>query len=140
MWDKLLNALRQFPDAVLTWVDEDGYPVSGRIRPEPDAAAQVLRFTPPAGLDLKAGPASLLAHSHNEETWKLKSFVARGRLEQDGTGWVFRPRSFIPGAGVGSLADQLRPMWATRAAAKRYLARRGLRRPTVPWDKIKSSY
>jgi hypothetical protein len=140
MWGKLLKALRQFPDVVLMWSDEEGYPVGGRIRPEPDRTTQLLRVTPPRSLKLQSGPASMLAHSHNEETWQLKSFVARGRLEQDEAGWVFQPLTFVPGAGVGSLTDQLRPLLTTRATAKRYLARRGLSRPPVAWDRIKDSY
>lgn len=140
MWDKLQKALRQFPDVVLMWVDEEGYPTGGRIRPEADDGTQTLRLTPPAGLELKVGPASLLAHSHNEETWLLKSFVARGLVEQDAAGWVFRHLTFVPGAGIGSVADQLRPLLTTRGTAKRYLARRGLNRPDVAWDKIKDCY
>jgi hypothetical protein len=140
VWDKLRQALALFPSVVLSWVDSDGYPVSVRISPEPIAGAEVLRFSPPAGLELRAGPASVLGHSHNEQTWNLKSFLARGRLEQDEAGWAFRPLAFIPGTGVGSPLDQLKPTLRLRPTAKRYLKRRGLARPAIPWDNIKRSY
>jgi hypothetical protein len=140
MWDKLVKALGLFPDAVLTWVDADGYPLSIRVQPEPDAATQTLRFAIPAGLDLQSGPASLLAHSHNEKLWALKSFLARGRLEEEGDSWAFRPLVFIPGPGVGSPREQIGPLFKTRSTARRYLARRGLPRPAIPWDKVKTTY
>lgn len=98
MWNKLRRVLELFPTVVLSWVDDDGYPVSVRIAPEPIDGAEVLRFIPPSGPELRAGPASVLGHSHNEEIWNLKTFLARGRLEQDETGWFFRPLAFIPGA------------------------------------------
>lgn len=140
MWSKLRDALKLFPTVVLSWVDDDGYPVSVRVSPEPIDGAEVLRFIPPADLELRAGPASVLGHAHNEETWNLKSFLARGRLERDERGWVFRPLAFIPGAGVGSPLDQLKPALKMRPTAKRYLKRRGLSRPVIPWDNIKGSY
>lgn len=82
----------------------------------------------------------MLGHSHDEQTWKLKSFLARGLLEYDEAGWAFRPLTFIPGQGVGSPLDQLKPMLRFRPAAKRYLKRRHLSRPAIPWDSIKRSY
>jgi len=108
VWNKLRHALELFPTVVLSWVDDAGYTVSARVSPEPIDGAEVLRVIPPAGLELRAGPASILGHSHNEDTWNLKAFLARGLLEQDGAGWTFRPLTFIPGAGVGSPLDQLR--------------------------------
>jgi hypothetical protein len=140
MWNKLRRALALFPTVVLSWVDTDGYPVSVRISPEPLDGAGVLRFTPPADLEPRAGPASVLGHSHNEQTWNLKAFLARGLLEQDGAGWAFRPLTFIPGSGVGSPLDQLKPLLRLRPTAKRYLKRRHLSRPEIPWDTIKRSY
>lgn len=148
MWTKLCQALAHFPTVVLSWVDPDGYPISVRISSlEPIDGAQVLRFTPPAGLEPRVGPASILGHSHNEETWHLKAFLARGLLEhhddkeeEERAGWAFRPLTFIPGAGVGSPLDQVKPALRLRPTAKRYLKRRHLPRPAVPWDNIKRSY
>lgn len=140
MWNKLRQALALFPTVVLSWVDDDGYPVSARISPEPVDGAEVVRFTPPAGVELRAGPASVLGHSHNEHTWNLKAFLSRGQLEHDETGWTFRPATFIPGSGVGSPLDQLKPMLRLRPTASRYLKSRHLPRPTIPWENIKGSH
>lgn len=139
MWNELRKALALFPTVVLNWVDEDGYPTSARITPRPDDSAETLRFDPPAGLAPREGPASILGHSHNARTWNLKAFLARGRLERDASGWVFRPSAFIPGQGVGSPLDQLKGTLRMRPTARRYLERHGLSRPTIPWDKIKGS-
>lgn len=140
MWSDLRAALALFPAVVLTWPDDAGYPVSVRLAVEPSDALQVLRFAAPAGLELRAGPASVMSHSHDEQTWHVKSFMARGRLERDDQGWVFRPLTFIRGPGIGRIADQARWALRPRSTAKRYLAKRGLARPRIPWDKIKASY
>jgi hypothetical protein len=140
VWTDLCKALALFPTVVLTWLDEAGYPVSVRLAIEPVDGQQVLRFDAPEGLELRAGPASVMSHSHDEQTWKLKSFMARGRLELLDQAWVFRPLSFIPGAGVGSPLDQLRAALRLRPTAKRYLAKHGIARPAIPWQKIKTLY
>ena len=140
MWSELRKALALFPTVVLNWVDENGYPASARIAPRPDARAELLRFDPPAGLVPREGPASILGHSHNEQTWNLKAFLARGRLDRDASGWVFRPSAFIPGQGIGSPLDEVKGTLGLRRTAKRYLERRGLSRPAIPWDKINSSH
>jgi hypothetical protein len=140
MWDDILKALRLFPDAVLTWVDEHGYPVSVRIQPNPDDTAQLLRVVAPAGMALRSGPASMLAHSHDAQLWSMKAFLVRGLLEQDDNGWFLRPVVFIPGAGISGAINEVKSFFGMRASAKRYLERRGLSRPFVPWDKIKSTY
>ncbi len=140
MWDDIRRALRKFDDGVLTWVGDDGYPVSVRTRPEPDDASQTLRVTAPPGLEIQPGPASVLCHSHNDETWNLKSCLVRGMLEPDGGGWVLRPVAFVPGSGIGGPLDPVRTIFRARGAANRYLARHGLSRPTIPWDRIKSCY
>lgn len=140
MWSDLRAALALFPTVVLTWPDDAGYPTSVRLAVEPSDALHVLRFPAPGGLELRAGPASVMSHSHDERTWHVKSFMTRGGLEQDDQGWVFRPLTFIPGPGIGRFADQVRWALRPRSTAKRYLAKRGLARPAIPWDKIKASY
>jgi hypothetical protein len=140
VWSDLRAALALFPTLVLTWLDDAGYPASARLAVEPADSPQVLRFPALAGLELRAGPASVMSHSHDEQTWHVKSFMTRGRLEQDDQGWVFRPLIFIPGFGIGRVAGQVRRVLRPRSTAKRYLAKRGLARPGIPWDKIKASY
>ena len=139
MWDEVTKGLAQFPDAVLTSVDADGYPLSIRCRPRVDTATRVLRVPMQNGLELRPGPASLLCHSHDENLWNLKAFLVRGQIEPADGGWVFRPQKFIPGAGMGGPLGDLRAVVEARRAAKRYLTKRGLARPAIPWDKIKST-
>ena len=140
MWNDLRAALPLFPTVVLTWPDHRGYPVSVRLAVEPVDALQVLRFHAPAGLELRAGPASMMSHSHDEQTWHVKSFMTRGLLERDDQAWVFRPLTFIHGYGIARFADQVRGVLRPRSTARRYLNKRGLARPAIPWDKIKASY
>ena len=137
MWDEIVKYLPQFSSAVLTSVDGEGYPVSVRCHPQPDSAAQVLRIGVPAGIGMRLGPAALLCHSVDEKLWDLKSFAVRGTLEQDGNDWIFRPTHFVPGFGLEP-GDTERMTVEAQSAATRYLEKRGLSRPVVPWDKFKA--
>lgn len=132
MWPEIVKRLPRFASAVLTGLDASGDPVSVRCRPTPDHHAQVLWVAVPEGLGMVAGPAGLLCHHHDEQLWGLKSFLLRGGLERDGRGWVFRPCQLVPGMDTTLLAN-LRVLRNGRRTAKRYLAARGLRRPTIPW-------
>ena len=138
MWSEIVSNLAKFSSAVLSGTDAQGYPFSIRCTPEVDQAGQVLRLNLSASVPIQPGPASLLCHSHDELLWKLKSFLVRGRLEQDDRGWVLRPEKFIPGGGVGGPLGEMQAMIRTRAIANRYLEKRGLPRPKVPWDEIKA--
>jgi len=136
MWDDIKKYLPDFESAVLTGVDAEGYPFSVRCQPEADDAAQVLRVQLPAGIPLQPGPAGLLCHRHDENLWKLRSFLVRGTLSQDEKGWKFQPLRFIPGAGIGGLPATVRFFTGSRRNASRYLKKRGLARPRIPWDDI----
>lgn len=52
MWDEVTKGLAQFPDAVLTGVDADGYPLSIRCQPQVDTPNQVLRVPMASDIDL----------------------------------------------------------------------------------------
>jgi hypothetical protein len=138
MWDKINQAIGSFTDPVLSAHDADGYPASLRTPVVPDAGQQVLNVQIATDLELQPGPASLLFHSHNEQLWDLRGFVAKGTLEASGEGLVFRPLTFTRTAG-GPPLDTLKFIRACRRTAARYLARRGLARPAVPWDTIKAA-
>lgn len=137
MWDKIVAALNQFPSAVLTGLDADGYPFSQRCKPQPDHARQVLSIAPFGEARLQPGPASLLCHSHNEEIWNLKSAQVLGRIEQSEQGWVFIPERFLSGMAPSPL-DQVQSLRNNQAEAKKYLEKRGLSRPRVPWEEIRA--
>ncbi len=59
-----LRRLAGFPFALLTWVDEDGYPISAAIKPQFDAAAGSISFAQPAELAVPIGREISLTGSH----------------------------------------------------------------------------
>jgi len=136
MWADLVKRLARYPSAVLTGLDGAGYPFSLRCVPEPDSARQVLRLALPDYANLQAGPASLLCHDHDDQLWNQTNVVVRGALEQAEGAWLFRPAQLLEGAGAGM--SMLRQLRDGRRAAGRYLAKRGLARPRIPWDQLKA--
>lgn len=139
MWSDLRTYSTRFSSAVLTGFDSKGYPFSVRCTPTFDDEQQVLRVVPVAGAAIEPGKAGLLFHQHNEQLWNLKMFQVLGQLTHDGTGWIFTPERLIPGSGLNSWND-LQAMSRMRQAAKQYLAKRGLKRPLIPWARIRSFY
>ena len=138
MWAEIRRYLHRYPSAVLTGVDAAGWPVSIRCRLQVDELAGVLRVELPGAAGLVAGPASLLCHSHNLFLWNLRSFMVRGSIELAGETCLFRPARFVPGIGVGGLPGMLRFAASKRRTAKRYLDRRSLARPRIPWAQLKA--
>ncbi|HTD20744.1 MAG TPA: hypothetical protein VK667_14560 [Ktedonobacteraceae bacterium] len=141
MWDKITKQLSKYESAVLTGRDAQGYPFSVRCMPQVDIHAQMLRVQLPPGVLLQPGPASLLCHRHNELLWDMESFLLRGNLVQvqDEQGWNFLPQQFIPGTpgtGVGAIISSLRWLLTSRQSARRYLEKRNLPRPSIPWSEI----
>lgn len=138
MWDDLVRHLSKYPTAVLTIIDTAGYPYSIRCTPEPNPARQVLRVALPAYVHGRAGPAGLLCHFHDDLVWNQTNFVAYGGLEHDGSGWVFRATRLIEGAGAGM--NPIRQVRSGRSSARRYLDKRGLDWPKVPWGRLHAIY
>lgn len=140
MWDKITKHLSKYDSAVLTGKDAQGYPYSVRCMPRADIHAQMVRVQLPPGVVLQPGPASLLCHRHNELLWNMASFLLRGNLAQDEQGWHFLPQQFIagtPGTGAGALISSLRWLLTSRQSARRYLEKRSLPRPSIPWSEIR---
>lgn len=138
MWASLVKQLAKYSTAVLTVNGPDGYPYSVRCKPEPDGTQQVLKVVLPVYVEAQPGPAALLCHYHDDQLWNQTNAVVRGTLEQNGDHWVFRPAKLIEGAGAGmSLLRQIRD---GRSAAKRYLEKRNLQRPKIPWGKLAAIY
>ncbi len=133
MWGDIVKRLPRFSSAVLTGLDGTGDPVSVRCQPTVDHQARVLRVLVPDGLGIVPGPAGLLCHRHDDELWSLKSFLLRGSLERTRRDWVFRPRQLVRGMDTTPLSN-LRLLRRCRRTAKHYLAARGLRRPSIPWE------
>jgi hypothetical protein len=137
MWPQLEHYLPEFPSAVLTAVDATGTPYSLRCHPALVPAEQVLHIALPAGVALQPGPACLLCHAHNERLWNLKSFAVRGVLERPAAGpWIFEPRHFIPGMGIGGWRSYVHFVRHGRAATREYFAKRGQPVPHVDWESV----
>lgn len=136
MWDDIMKHLPEFESAVLTGVDAEGYPFSVRCRPRLDGEARVLKAELPEDVSIRPGRASLLCHEHDENLWTLKSFLVRGDLRQDGREWIFYPKKFVPGVAVGGLMGMVRFVIGSRRTTNRYLKKRRLPRPVVPWKEI----
>ena len=132
--DAYAETVRRLPtyrSAVLCSLDEEGTPSLRRVRPTADAVQRVFLLDGDVE-PLRAGPASLLCHSHDERLWKLRSMVCLGRLEPRDGGWVFTPTRFVPGAGTDPLT-LLRMIRQNRRNAREYLERRQQPRPKIPW-------
>jgi hypothetical protein len=125
--------LAGFTSGVLTGLDPQGAPWLIRVRPEPDHATGRLKMNVPPGELLSPGPGSLLCHSHDERVWKLRSFVAMGELEGVGDRWELTPARVIAGPD-GNPIHTIQSLRESRRAEQRYLQRRGMPAPPVPWD------
>lgn len=139
MWDEVVKESAAFGSAVLTGIDERGYPVSIRCVPVVDPTGQErLVIELPSGVEFSSGRAGLLYHRHDEDLWNLRSFIVRGRLDLGGEGTAaFTPERFVGGAGIGGIRGMLRFVRGGRRTAKRYLAHRGLERPKIQWAWVK---
>jgi hypothetical protein len=135
-WARVMAHLPEYRSAVLTGLDTQGYPYSVRCHPRPDAASQVLRISAAPGALIEPGPAGLLCHRHDERLWHQASFLVRGALARDGAAWAFRPTEYVEGMGYGGMLAMVRFVVGARGRAASYLAKRGLPRPSIPWDEV----
>ncbi len=138
MWDEVIKHLPEFPSAVLTDLDAEGYPCSVRCHPEPDHAGQALRVELPGRVAVGPGPAGLLFHQHDEVLLDQKFLLVRGILGRDGEAWTFSPRRFIPLLTTGGPISIMRFALESRRNAAAYLKKRGLARPRIPWVEIET--
>ena len=60
----------------------------------------------------------------------------RGTLAREGSEWTFEPLRYVPGAGVEGLRGMVNFVSGSRRNTKRYLNKRGLSRPRIPWKAI----
>ncbi|MGE2836420.1 hypothetical protein [Mycobacterium sp. SMC-4] len=134
MWTEAAKRLRAFDDAVLTAVDEHGYPISVRVPTRDyDAATGELPAQLPATLAAAEGPANLLCHSHDDKLWNLQTAHVKGHLVRRGQNWVFVSETYTP----QSRWHMVSFLKNANDSAQRYLERRGLTRPAVNWATIR---
>jgi hypothetical protein len=136
MWNKLVKSLAEYQNAVLTGVDAESYPFSVRCTPQPDPSRQVLHVNLPLDAEVQPGPAWLLCHSHDELLWNLKIFSLRGALERETSGWVFRPERITQAGGTTNPFDMIKSLVKAQRTARKYIQKRGLAWPSVPWKDI----
>ncbi len=132
-----LTELAGYPSAVLASRSDDGMPSLRRVRVTGPAAAGRLRLAVPPDDSLRPGPVSLLAHSHDEQLWSLRSVVVTGELVE-GDGWTFRPERIIGGGGAATPLAIIRQLRVLRRTAQGYLDRRSLARPPIPWADLRT--
>lgn len=134
MWARAAGALARYPEAVLNAIDEQGYPLSVRqTSPRYDATTGLLPVVIPDSLGAVEGPASLLAHHHDDKLWNLHAVLIKGRLQRRDDGWVFVSVSFTPPSTWAMLRG-------AKQACERYLASRKLPRPVVRFESIQAMW
>jgi hypothetical protein len=145
----LLTLLGDYPSAVLSWVQPDGYPASVRCRVR--RAARSDRVELDALPDIasgRRGPACLLFHMHDEHLEGLRQLVLKGVLE-DGSASaappVFVVSDVVTANGrpdtdrmphAGAPLHMLRFYRLGRRQAQAYLRKRGTPWPPIPYDDI----
>jgi Pyridoxamine 5'-phosphate oxidase len=130
------DILGRFSTAVLGATDAAGAPLLMRTKVKPVAEGFEVRAEPDAAV--VAGPASLLVHEHDEKLSAAYTALVPGRLSQlDGSRWLLLPDRVVEPIGTGRVADALHLVRGGRRATNRYLDRRGLQRPRVPWGEYR---
>lgn len=132
----MIRLMSDYDSAVLSAVDESGYPFSFRCHPQPDQDVGGVRVEVPSELMLRPGPASLLWHKHDDQLWHQRSFIVRGTLDHADSSWFVIPNRLVLGVGNGGVRGVIRYVRTARRIAGRYLDARNIRRPSVPWDEI----
>lgn len=90
---------RRYDSAVLSFVDDAGYPFSVRVPVGADRRGHAVHIDEePVGVDLREGPVCLTAHDHEEALRWQRNFQVRGDLERTASGgWVVVPRRIVHG-------------------------------------------
>ena len=129
-----LRQLATFPSAVLGTTTPAGDPVLRRIRVTGSTGDALTLFVPEDD-DVRPGPAGLLAHSHDEQLWSLRSVGVLGELRAGPT-WTFRPERIIGDSGAAGPLAIARQLRGLRRTARGYLDRRSLARAQIPWADV----
>ena len=103
------------------------------IRPVADPSTGTFHLDVPADEPVEPGPASLLAHRHDEVLDHLASAVVVGDLTRRDGRWAFAPTRLVPGADSHPV-HMVQTVRRCRQAARAYVERRHLPTPPVDWD------
>jgi len=127
-WDDRMRELgSRYPEAVLSWVAPDGFPLAVRLPIALDRdARRVLLGNEPAGLPLAEGRACLTAHSHGPRFEWQENFQVRGDLVRRNGGWELVPHKLVGGfelpKGPKRMRDFVRKHRRSYRTAKRRLS------------------
>jgi hypothetical protein len=150
----LLALIGDYPTAVLSWVQPDGYPVSVRCRARRLAGSERVTLEALPGIASGwRGRACLLLHMHDEHLEGLRQMVVKGTLA-DGppseSGLAPGTPEFLVSAVVtangrsdtdrmphaGAPLHMLQFLRLGRRQARAYLRKRGTPWPPIPYDDI----
>jgi hypothetical protein len=129
-WDSRMQELgSRYPEAVLSWVALDGFPLAVRLPIALNRTAHRIRIeAEPAALPLAEGRACLTAHFHGPGFEWQENFQVRGDLVRGETGWELVPHKLVGGfelpKGVKRMRDFVRNQRRFHNTAKRRLAER----------------
>ena len=137
---EVARRLPGFADAVLATVVGDAPPVLRRVRPCPGPDGRTLRLEG-ADPDELAGAtsANLLLHSHDDQLSRLRQLALVGTLTVGPEGTRLRPTRLLgTDANATTPLALVRTVHRLRGATRRYLDRRGLARPSIPWQEYRA--
>jgi len=130
-WDDRMDELgRRHDTAVLSVVGPDGFPMSARLRIEPDRGAGRVRLgAMPDWMPAVPTRACLTAHEHDPEFRWQANFQVRGDLVRDNGDWSLVPHKFvggfeIPKSKFQTYKQNFNKMMRYRRKAKKELALR----------------
>jgi hypothetical protein len=138
VWDEILDALELHDSALLSGCDANGFPFNVRCVPTAETRTRRIALDIPDQAGIVPGKASLLMHSHDEELWNLAQFLVRGTLVRTAEGCYFVPASTSGSPRPSSMIEGMKNLWAMRKRANSYMRRRGIDRPKVPWDEVRT--
>ncbi|MEU4038974.1 pyridoxamine 5'-phosphate oxidase [Streptomyces collinus] len=128
--------LGRAPSAVLAARDASGAPVLARTLARPTPSGYLVEV--PEDCPVEDGPAGLLVHRHDERLNHLYNAFVRGTVQRTEAGRLLVPSAVVEPMGSGRARDALRVLRQTKRSTDRYLARRGLSRPRVEWDRFRA--
>lgn len=139
LFDEVSDIFERYDSAVLTYVEANGYPLSIRCQPIPDKNTKTLSLSLARGVDIPAGEASLLCHSHDDLLNNLHSVSIRGKLDKQDSQYLFHPEELIYGLGNGNFFKDViqNAILHPGRNAKRFLTKHNLERPKIDWDKLR---
>ena len=144
----LLALVSDYPTAVLSWVQPDGYPASVRCRVRRLASSGRFEFTSlPGFASAWCGSACLLFHMHDERLEGLRQMVVKGTIVEGAAalGIEFTVGDIVTANGrpdtdrmphAGAPLHMLRFYRLGRRQARAYLRKRGAPWPPIPYDEI----